>query len=68
MIACLHPSDKFFPENYSTLVYAAKTGSIANKPVKNDDFVCFVCSRVVAPSLMQTMLQAVGRHVPSAAR
>jgi hypothetical protein len=37
MIACIHPSDKFFPENYSTLVYAAKTGSIANKPVKNDD-------------------------------
>ena len=37
MIACLHPSDKYFSENYSTLAYAAKAGSISNKPVKNDD-------------------------------
>lgn len=37
MIACLHPSDKYFTENYSTLQYAAKAGSIKNKPVKNDD-------------------------------
>ena len=37
MIACLHPSDKYFSENYSTLLYAAKAGAISNKPVKNDD-------------------------------
>jgi hypothetical protein len=37
MVACIHPSDKFFTENYSTLMYAAKAGSIKNKPVKNDD-------------------------------
>jgi len=37
MIACLHPSDKFFTENWSTLQYAAKAGSIRNMPVKNDD-------------------------------
>ena len=37
MIACLHPSDKYFTENYSTLQYAAKAGSIKNRPVKNDD-------------------------------
>jgi hypothetical protein len=37
MIACLHPSDKYFAENYSTLAYAAKAGAISNKPVKNDD-------------------------------
>ena len=37
MVACLHPSDKFFSENYSTLLYAAKAASIKNKPVKNDD-------------------------------
>ena len=37
MIACLHPSDKYFTENYSTLLYAAKAGAIKNRPVKNDD-------------------------------
>ena len=37
MIACLHPSDKYFTENYSTLLYAAKAGAISNRPVKNDD-------------------------------
>jgi hypothetical protein len=37
MIACLHPSDKFFMENQSTLLYAAKAGAISNRPVKNDD-------------------------------
>ena len=37
MIACLHPSDKYFSENYSTRLYAAKAGAISNKPVKNDD-------------------------------
>ena len=37
MIACIHPSDKFFTENHSTLIYAAKAGAIANKPIKNDD-------------------------------
>ena len=37
MVACLRPSDKFFTENYSTLLYAAKAGAISNKPVKNDD-------------------------------
>jgi len=37
MVACLHPSDKYFTENWSTLQYAAKAGAISNKPVKNDD-------------------------------
>ena len=37
MVACLRPSDKFFTENHSTLLYAAKAGAIKNKPVKNDD-------------------------------
>lgn len=37
MIACLHPSDIFFTENYSTLTYAARAGAISNRPVKNDD-------------------------------
>ena len=37
MVACLRPSDKFFTENYSTLLYAAKAGSIRNRPMKNDD-------------------------------
>lgn len=37
MVACLRPSDKFFTENHSTLLYAAKAGSIKNRPVKNDD-------------------------------
>ena len=37
MIACLHPSDKYFTENYSTLQYAAKAGAISNKPIENDD-------------------------------
>lgn len=37
MIACLRPSDKFFTENYMTLQYASKAGSISNRPVKNDD-------------------------------
>lgn len=37
MVANLHPSDKYFSENYSTLLYAAKAGAISNKPVKNDD-------------------------------
>ena len=37
MIACLHPSDLFFGENYSTLTYAARAGAISNRPVKNDD-------------------------------
>eukprot|EP00356_Strombidium_inclinatum_P011217 CAMPEP_0170503100 /NCGR_PEP_ID=MMETSP0208-20121228/43631_1 /TAXON_ID=197538 /ORGANISM="Strombidium inclinatum, Strain S3" /LENGTH=328 /DNA_ID=CAMNT_0010782557 /DNA_START=441 /DNA_END=1427 /DNA_ORIENTATION=+ len=37
MIACLHPSDLFFSENYSTLQYAGMAGAISNRPVKNDD-------------------------------
>ncbi|OQR98315.1 Kinesin motor domain containing protein, partial [Achlya hypogyna] len=37
MIACLSPSDVYFDENLSTLQYAAKAQSIANKPVKNED-------------------------------
>lgn len=37
MVACLHPSDIFFAENYSTLTYAARAGAISNRPVKNDD-------------------------------
>jgi hypothetical protein len=37
MVACLRPSDRFFTENYSTLLYAAKAGAISNRPVKNDD-------------------------------
>jgi hypothetical protein len=37
MIACLHPSEVYFSENYSTLLYAGKAGAISNKPVKNDD-------------------------------
>lgn len=37
MIACLRPSDKFFTENHSTLLYASKAGAISNRPIKNDD-------------------------------
>ena len=37
MIACLHPSDKFFDENISTLTYASKAAQISNTPVRNDD-------------------------------
>ena len=37
MIACLHPSDKYFEENQSTLTYASKAAQIANAPVRNDD-------------------------------
>ena len=37
MIACLHPSDQYFEENNSTLLYAAKAALIRNRPVKNDD-------------------------------
>ncbi|KAF0695596.1 Aste57867_13636 [Aphanomyces stellatus] len=37
MIACLSPSDAFMEENVSTLVYAARAQSIANKPIKNED-------------------------------
>jgi hypothetical protein len=37
MIACLHPSDKFYEENMSTLTYASKAAQIANMPVRNDD-------------------------------
>jgi kinesin family protein 4/21/27 len=37
MFACLHPSDKYFEENQSTLTYASKAAQIANTPVKNDD-------------------------------
>ena len=37
MIACLHPSDRYFEENQSTLTYASKAAQIANTPVKNDD-------------------------------
>lgn len=37
MIACLHPSDKYYEENLSTLTYASKAAQIANMPVRNDD-------------------------------
>ncbi|KDO29105.1 hypothetical protein SPRG_06161 [Saprolegnia parasitica CBS 223.65] len=37
MIACLSPSDVYVDENLSTLVYAARAQSIANKPTKNED-------------------------------
>ncbi|EQC33197.1 hypothetical protein SDRG_09181 [Saprolegnia diclina VS20] len=37
MIACLSPSDVYMDENLSTLVYAARAQSIANKPTKNED-------------------------------
>lgn len=37
MVACLHPSDKYYEENLSTLTYASKASQIANTPVRNDD-------------------------------
>eukprot|EP00352_Strombidinopsis_acuminata_P007802 CAMPEP_0176372198 /NCGR_PEP_ID=MMETSP0126-20121128/25223_1 /TAXON_ID=141414 ORGANISM="Strombidinopsis acuminatum, Strain SPMC142" /NCGR_SAMPLE_ID=MMETSP0126 /ASSEMBLY_ACC=CAM_ASM_000229 /LENGTH=44 /DNA_ID= /DNA_START= /DNA_END= /DNA_ORIENTATION= len=37
MVACLHPSDHYFEENYSTLIYASQAAMIANKPIKNED-------------------------------
>jgi hypothetical protein len=37
MIACLSPSDSYFDENMSTLMYAAKAQSIANNPKRNED-------------------------------
>lgn len=37
MIACLHPSDKYYEENLSTLTYASKASQINNTPVRNDD-------------------------------
>ncbi|OQS02395.1 Kinesin motor domain containing protein [Thraustotheca clavata] len=37
MIACLSPSDAYFDENVSTLTYAARAQTIANKPIKNED-------------------------------
>lgn len=37
MIACLHPSDRYFEENISTLTYASKAAQIANTPIRNDD-------------------------------
>jgi hypothetical protein len=37
MLACLHPSDRYYEENLSTLTYAAKASQIANTPVRNDD-------------------------------
>jgi kinesin family protein 4/21/27 len=37
MVACLTPADAYWEENVSTLTYATKAASIANKPVKNLD-------------------------------
>lgn len=37
MISCLTPNDKFIEENKSTLNYASRASTIANRPIKNDD-------------------------------